>query len=106
MGVMATTWDHLPEFIPRIPFIGGAMWMSKDNRDDEGLNHTITASWLRKVFPGEDYFNTAGTGGRSPNNPTLQRPVFSGRAQGIPLQYQSEKKETLFLLGRKTNTAL
>ena len=34
MGVMATTWDHLPEFIPRIPFIGGAMWMSKDNRDD------------------------------------------------------------------------
>lgn len=55
MGVMATTWDHLPEFIPRIPFIGGAMWMSKDNRDDEGLNHTITASWLRKVFPGEDY---------------------------------------------------
>lgn len=23
MGVMATTWDHLPEFIPKIPYMGG-----------------------------------------------------------------------------------
>ena len=55
MGVMATTWDHLPEFIPKIPYMGGAMWAPAEKIDEAGLNYTQIAYLLRKIYPGADY---------------------------------------------------
>lgn len=51
MGVLVTTWHHLPEFMPVIPSAAMAMWGSCAGR----VPHTEVAAMLRKLVLTETY---------------------------------------------------
>lgn len=59
LGVLATTWDRLPGFISKIPYIADAMWCGPSNYRQSG---TQIASVLRKLVLTER-FEDAGWNG-------------------------------------------
>lgn len=50
-GVLATTWDRLPGYLRRIPYMAAAMWSGSE----EHLSRTQTASILRKLVLTEKF---------------------------------------------------
>ncbi len=51
MGVLATTWHHLPEYIGLLPSSASLMWGAPEGR----IRHTETAAILRKLVPARSY---------------------------------------------------
>ena len=57
MGVMLTTWHHLPGFMPRFPYAANCLWREEASPADGAL--TETASILRRVYDTEgDYLSS------------------------------------------------
>ena len=61
-GFMATTWDHLPGYIRRMPTVAGAAWHGAAFGDVPGKQFYMTeaAALLRKVMPKLPEYHEAG----------------------------------------------
>ena len=58
MGVMLTTWHHLPGFLPRFPYAAACLWREESSPADCAL--TEAASLLRRVYDAEGDYAKAG----------------------------------------------
>ena len=58
MGVMLTTWHHLPGFMPRFPYAANCLWREEASPADGAL--TETASILRRVYDTEGDYEASG----------------------------------------------
>ncbi len=57
MGVMVTTWHHLPGFLPRFPYAANCLW--SEDASPAGCALTEAASLLRRVYDTEgDYLSS------------------------------------------------
>ena len=58
MGVMLTTWHHLPGFLPRFPYAANCLWREEASPADCPL--TEAASLLRRVYDTEGDYASSG----------------------------------------------
>ena len=65
-GFMATTWDHLPEYLRLMPTVAGSCWNGADfSAEKRGqCSWTELATMLRKVMPQLPEYHNAGWIGR------------------------------------------
>ena len=58
MGVMVTTWHHLPGFMPRFPYAANCLWQNEASPADCPL--TEAAALLRRVYDTEGDYASSG----------------------------------------------
>ena len=58
MGVMLTTWHHLPGFLPRMPYAANCMW--SENAAPGGCSGMDAAALLRRVYDAEGDYAKSG----------------------------------------------
>ena len=58
MGVMLTTWHHLPGFLPRFPYAANCMW--QESHTPGGCSSTEAAALLRRIYDTEGDYTSSG----------------------------------------------
>ena len=58
MGLMVTTWHHLPGFLPRFPYAANCMW--HESHTPDGCSSTEAAALLRRVYDTKGNYASSG----------------------------------------------